>query len=68
VFTIIFLKEKIRFKRNYLKRQGQGSGTTELAQLEKWVTALGQCGKGRRDEEKKSRLAAGNWTKRSMGI
>jgi hypothetical protein len=31
VFTIIFLEEKIRFKRNYLKRQGQGSGTTELA-------------------------------------
>jgi hypothetical protein len=27
-FRIIFLEEKIDFKRNYLKRQRQGSGTT----------------------------------------
>jgi hypothetical protein len=35
--------------------------------MEKWVAMLGQC--GRRDEMKrKSRLVAGNWTKRDMGI
>jgi hypothetical protein len=28
-FRIIFLEEKIEFKRNYLKRQGQGSGATD---------------------------------------
>jgi hypothetical protein len=27
-FRIIFLEEKFRFKSNYLKRQGQSSGTT----------------------------------------
>jgi hypothetical protein len=31
-FIIIFLGEKIEFKRNYLKRQGQGSGATGLVQ------------------------------------
>jgi hypothetical protein len=30
-FRIIFLEEKIGFKRNYLKRQGQGNGATGLA-------------------------------------
>jgi hypothetical protein len=28
-FRIIFFAEKIEFKRNYLKRQGQGSGATD---------------------------------------
>jgi hypothetical protein len=27
-FRIVFLADKIGFKRNYLKRQGQGSGVT----------------------------------------
>jgi hypothetical protein len=40
---IIFLVDNIRFKRNYLKRQGPDSGVIGLAR-EKWVTALGQCG------------------------
>jgi hypothetical protein len=52
-FRIIFLEEKIGFKRNYLKRQGQGSGATGQVRCEKWVMALGRCGKMRRDEEKK---------------
>jgi hypothetical protein len=50
-FRIIFLEEKIGFKRNYLKRQGQGSGVTGSTHWEKWVTALRQCGKRRRDEK-----------------
>jgi hypothetical protein len=37
-------------KRNYLKRQGQGTGASGWSR-EKWVTTLGQCGKRRRDEE-----------------
>jgi hypothetical protein len=32
---------------NYLKRQGQGSGATELAHWEKWAMTLGRCGKER---------------------
>jgi hypothetical protein len=32
---------------------------------EKWVTVLGQCGKRRRDEEKKSRLVAENLDQKS---
>jgi hypothetical protein len=51
-FIIIFFEEKIGFKMNYLKLQGQGSGATEPAHWEKWVAALGRCGK-RRQEEKK---------------
>jgi hypothetical protein len=35
---------------NYLKRQGQGSGATGPVHWEKWVAALGRC--GRRDEMK----------------
>jgi hypothetical protein len=50
-FKIIFLEEKIVFKMNYLKRQGQASGLTGPAYWEKWATALGPC--GRRDEMKK---------------
>jgi hypothetical protein len=42
-------------KRNYVKRQGQGSGARRPARWEKWVAALGRCGKRRRDEEEKSR-------------
>jgi hypothetical protein len=52
-FRIIFLEEKIGFKINYLKRQGQTSGATGPAHWEKWFMALGRCGKRRRDEEKK---------------
>jgi hypothetical protein len=52
---IIFLEEKIRLKRNYLKRQGQGNGATGLAHLEKWVATLGQCGKERRDEKENNK-------------
>jgi hypothetical protein len=50
-FRIIFLEEKILFKMNYLKRQGQGSGATGLAHWEKWVTALGWCGRRGGDEK-----------------
>jgi hypothetical protein len=46
-FRIIFLKEKIGFEMNYLKRQGQASGATGLAHWEKWIAALGRCGKRR---------------------
>jgi hypothetical protein len=52
-FRNIFLQEKIGLKRNYLKRQGQGCGVTGPGHWEKWVATLGQCGKRRRDEEKK---------------
>jgi hypothetical protein len=38
---------------------------TGPAQWEKWVAALGWCGKRRRDEEKKGRLAAGNLDQKS---
>jgi hypothetical protein len=34
-FRIIFLGEKIGFKRKYLKREGQGNGVTGPAQWEK---------------------------------
>jgi hypothetical protein len=50
-FRIIFLEEKIGFKMNYLKRQGQASGATGLVHWEKWVAALGRCGKERQDEK-----------------
>jgi hypothetical protein len=63
-FKIIFLEEKIVFKINYLKRQGQSSDATGPPHWEKWVAALGQ----RRDEEKKCRLAIENWTKRAKEI
>jgi hypothetical protein len=46
---IIFLKEKIGFKRNYLKRQRQICGATG-PHWEKWVAALGRYGNERRDE------------------
>jgi hypothetical protein len=49
---IIFHEEKIGFKMNYLKRQGQGSGATGSAHWEKWVATLGRCGKRRRGEKK----------------
>jgi hypothetical protein len=42
VFRLIFLGEKIGFKRNYLKRQGQDSGMAGLARWKKWITSLGQ--------------------------
>jgi hypothetical protein len=57
----------IRFKRNYVKRQGQGSDATGPTQWEKCVVALGRCRKRRRDEEKKSRLAIGNLDQKSLG-
>jgi hypothetical protein len=58
-FRIIFLQEKIGFKMNYLKRQGQANGATGPAHWEKWIAALDRC--GRRDEmKKKCRLAIGN--------
>jgi hypothetical protein len=41
-------------KRNYVKRQEQGSGATGPAHWGKWVTTLGLCGKGKRDEERKA--------------
>jgi hypothetical protein len=43
-FRIIFLGEKIEFKRNYLKRKGQGSGATGPAQ---WKEEAGG-GRGKR--------------------
>jgi hypothetical protein len=52
-FKIIFLGEKVGFKRNYLKRQGQSSVVTRPAQSEKWVAALSRGGKRRRDEKYK---------------
>jgi hypothetical protein len=52
-FRIIFFAENIEFKRNYLKRQGQGSAATDWHYGKKWIAALGPCGKRRRDEEKK---------------
>jgi hypothetical protein len=63
-FRIIFFTEKIGFKRNY--RKGRGKVVVRLAgAMGKWVTTLGRCGKRRRDEEKKSRLATGNLDKKS---
>jgi hypothetical protein len=52
------------------KRQGQPSGATGPAHWEKWVAALGQCGRRRRDEKenKKYRLTTGNLTKRPKGM
>jgi hypothetical protein len=40
-FRIIFLGEKIGFKRNFLKRQAHGSGATGPTHWEKWVAELG---------------------------
>jgi hypothetical protein len=39
------VSEKIGFKMNYLKRQGQTSGATGPAHWERWVATLGWCGK-----------------------
>jgi hypothetical protein len=50
-FRIVFLEENIGFKRNYPKKQGQGSSVTRPAHWEKWVTTLGRCGRRRRDEK-----------------
>jgi hypothetical protein len=55
-FSIIFLEEKIGFKRNHIKRQGQSCGATGLAHWEKWVTALGQCGNQKRDEKNNKKI------------
>jgi hypothetical protein len=44
---------------NYLKIQGQGGGTTGWHNGEKWVMALGQCGKRRHDEEEKKYTSCG---------
>jgi hypothetical protein len=49
---------------NCLKKQGQGSGATGPAHWEKWVAALGRCGKRRRDEEKNT-LAVWNLDQKS---
>jgi hypothetical protein len=43
-FKIIFFEDKIGFKRNHIKRQGQGCGVTGPAQWEKWAVALIRCG------------------------
>jgi hypothetical protein len=50
-FRIVFLEEKVGFKRNYLKKQGQGSDATGPAHWEKWVATLSRCGRRRRDEK-----------------
>jgi hypothetical protein len=50
-FIIIFLEEKIVLQMNYLKRKGQASGAIGMVHWEKWVAALGRCGKERRDEK-----------------
>jgi hypothetical protein len=43
-FRIIFLREKIKFKKNYLKMQGAQGEHDRVTR--KWVTVLSQCRKG----------------------
>jgi hypothetical protein len=44
-FIIIFLEEKIGFKRNHIKKTMARLWRDWLALWEKWVTALGRCGR-----------------------
>jgi hypothetical protein len=52
-FRIIFLRENVEFKKKISKKVG-GKAAVRLSWCKgKWVTALGRCGKRRRDDEKK---------------
>jgi hypothetical protein len=57
---IIFLEEKIGFKMNYLKRQGQGSGATGWHNGKMGHDA-GPVQEGEMRWGKKSRMTARNW-------
>jgi hypothetical protein len=51
-FRIIFLADKIRFKRNYLKDR-EKAACDWLVLWKKWVMTLDRCGTMRQDEGKK---------------
>jgi hypothetical protein len=57
----------LSLKRNYLKRQGQDSGATGLAEREMGHGARPER-EGQMRREKKSRPATENWTKRAKRI
>jgi hypothetical protein len=59
-FRIIFLEEKIGFKMNYLKRQGQGCGTTGWHNEKKGSWRWAGVERGDMITKKKSTLAVGN--------
>jgi hypothetical protein len=65
-FRIIFLAEKIGFKRNYLKRQGQRSSVIGWSNG-KMCHGVGPVQEGKMRRGEKRRLAAGNWIKRAEG-
>jgi hypothetical protein len=58
---------RLGLKRNYLKRQGQGSGATGLEQGEMGCDD-GPVWEGEMRRGKKSSLTARNWVQRAKGI
>jgi hypothetical protein len=52
-FRIIFLRERLDFKRNYLKRQGQGNGATGPAQQKNGSWRWASTGRGGEMKKKK---------------
>jgi hypothetical protein len=52
ILELFSLKKRLGLKGIILKkRHGQGCGATGPAHWEKWVVALGRCGKRRQDEK-----------------
>jgi hypothetical protein len=64
-FRIIFHADKIGFKRNYLKIQGQGSGVTCWRDGKNGSQRWTDVERGDVMKKKKSRLAAGNLYQKS---
>jgi hypothetical protein len=51
---IIFLRENVEFKKKIYKKVGGKAAVWLSWRKGKWVMALGQSGKGRRDGERKA--------------